>query len=91
MKALRTVCFTISLKHAPLQDGEVVTAGLNGLSAMCGLSSGRARVGQEGGVVGVVSCAGREEGGVRDASAQCLAHISTDSPANCKSVLDTEH
>ena len=61
--------------------------GLEGLSAMCGLSSGRARVGQEGGVVGVVSCGGREEGGVRAAAAQCLAHISTDSPANCKSEL----
>ncbi|CAI8013289.1 Armadillo repeat-containing protein 3 [Geodia barretti] len=71
-------------------DGEVVTAGLNGLSAMCGLSSGRARVGQEGGVVGVVSCAGREEGGVRDASAQCLAHISTDSPANCKLIQEAD-
>ena len=57
---------------------------LNGLSAMCGLVSGRARVGEEGGAGGVVSCAGREEGGVRAAAARCLAHISTDSPANCK-------
>ena len=69
-----------------VQDGGVVAAALEGLSAMCALSSGRARVGQEGGVVGVVSCVGREEGEVRAAAAHCLAHVSTDSPANCKLV-----
>jgi hypothetical protein len=47
-------------------------------------------VGQEGGVVGVVSCAGREEGGVRGVAAQCLAHISTDSPANCKLIQEAD-
>ena len=67
-----------------VQDGGVVSAALKGLTAMCALSSGRARVGQEGGVVGVVSCVGREEDEVRAAAAQCLAHISADSPANCQ-------
>ena len=59
-------------------------AALEGLGAMCALSSGRASVGQEGGVGGVVSCAGREEDEVRTAAAQCLAYITSESPANCK-------
>lgn len=62
----------------------MVCAALEGLGAMCALSSGRACVGQGGGIGGVVSCAGREEGQVRAAAAQCLAHLSTDSPANCQ-------
>lgn len=62
----------------------MVIAALEGLGTMCALSSGQARIGQEGGVTGVVSCAGREVEEVRGAAGQCLAHISTDSPANCK-------
>ena len=66
------------------QDFGVVIAALEGLSAMCALSSGRSRVGQEGGVEGVVKCGGSEERGVRAAAAHTLASLSSESPANCK-------
>ena len=59
-------------------------AALEGLGAMCGLNSGRASVGQEGGVGSVILCVGREEAQVRAAAAQCLAHLTAESPANCK-------
>lgn len=63
----------------------MVCAALDGLGAMCTLNSGRARVGQEGGVRGVITCAGREaDGAIMATAAQCLAHITTESPANSK-------
>ena len=68
----------------PLQDCGVVVAALDGMAAMCALSSGRVCVGQGGGAGGVVSCSGKGEGQVRAAAAQCLAHLSAESPANCK-------